>query len=104
MSSYQTEVQNLSYNAATQSFEALVVFHEGHETRKVPISAPLPITAEFKDVSDILVKRAKAHRAKGRAKLMSRSPTQKAGRLVHLNDMIRQLKDTMGLSDLPTAA
>lgn len=104
MSSYQTEVQNLNYNAATRSFEALVVFHEGHETRKVPISAPLPITADFEDVSNILVARAKAHRAKGRARLMSRSPTQKTGRLIHINDMIRQFKDTMGLADMPSAA
>ncbi|MEP3348084.1 MAG: hypothetical protein ABJN34_16930 [Litoreibacter sp.] len=104
MSSYQTEVQNLNYNAATKSFEALVVFHEGHETRKVPISAPLPITTEFEAVSKVLVGRAKAHRAKGRTKLMSRTPAQKAGRLVHLNDMIRQYKDALGLTDLPSAA
>jgi hypothetical protein len=104
MSSYQTEVQNLNYNAATRSFEALVVFHEGHETRKVPISAPLPITADFEHVSGVLVTRAKAHRAKGRASLMARSPAQKSGKLVHLNDMIRQLKDTMGLTDIPAAA
>ncbi|EPX77913.1 hypothetical protein [Litoreibacter arenae] len=104
MSSYQTEVQNLNYNAATRCFEALVVFHEGHETRKVPISAPLPIDTEFEAVSTILVARAKSHRARGRAVLMSRSPAQKTGRLVHLNDMIRQFKDAMGLNDMPTAA
>lgn len=104
MSSYQTEVQNLNYNAATRSFEALVVFHEGHELRKVPTSAPLPISTEFEAVAQILVARAKAHRAKGRTKLMSRSPVQKAGKLVHLNDMIRQFKDVMGLKDMPTAA
>ncbi|WP_281858918.1 hypothetical protein [Litoreibacter halocynthiae] len=104
MSSYQTEVQNLNYNAATRCFEALVVFHEGHETRKVPISAPLPIATDFEAVSTVLVARAKAHRARGRAKLMSRSPSQKAGRLIHINDMIRQLKDTMGLNDMQTAA
>lgn len=104
MSSYQTEVQNLNYNAATQCFEALVVFHEGHETRKVPISAPLPISTDFEVVSTALVARAKAHRAKGRAKFMSRSPVQKAGRLIHLNDMIRQFKGTMGLTDMSSAA
>ncbi|SFR37107.1 hypothetical protein [Litoreibacter janthinus] len=104
MSSYQTEVQNLNYNAATRCFEALVVFHEGHETRKVPISAPLPIDTDFSAVATVLVKRAKAHRAKGRAKFMSRSPIKQTGRLVHLNDMIRQFKDTMGLSEISTAA
>lgn len=104
MSSYHTEVQNLNYNAATRCFEALVVFHEGHETRKVPISAPLPIATDFEAVSTILVARAKSHRAKGRAKMMSRSPAQKMGKLVHLNDMIRQFKATMGLSDMSTAA
>ncbi|WP_298259992.1 hypothetical protein [uncultured Litoreibacter sp.] len=104
MSSYRTEVQNLNYNAATRSFQALVVFHEGRETRKVPISAPLPITADFKDVSTTLVARAKAHRAKGRALLMARSSAQKAGKLVHLNDMIREFKTTMGLGDIHSAA
>ncbi|RLJ51791.1 hypothetical protein BCF46_2013 [Litoreibacter meonggei] len=104
MSSYQTEVQNLNYNAATRCFEALVVFHEGHETRKVPISTPLPIATDFEAVSTVLVARAKAHRSKGRARLVSRSPIQKSGRLIHINDMIRQLKDTMGLKDMPAAA
>lgn len=104
MGSYQTEVRNLNYNAATRSFDALVVFHEGHETRKVPISAPLPIDTDFEAVAKILVSRAKSHRAKGRAKMMARSPVQKTGRLVHLNDMVRQLKDAMGLKDMPTAA
>ncbi|PTX54977.1 hypothetical protein C8N43_3806 [Litoreibacter ponti] len=104
MSSYHTEVQNLNYNAANRSFEALVVFHEGGETRKVPISAPLPITTEFEHVATVLVARAKARRAKGTARLTARAPALKEGKLLHLDNLVRQFKDAMGLSDIPNAA
>lgn len=104
MSSYRTEVQNLTYNAAERHFEALVVFHEGHETHKMPISAPLPIATDFEQVSTILVARAKAHRAKGRARLTSRAPARTGPKLVHVKTMIQQFKDAMGLPDNQQAA
>lgn len=104
MSSYQTEVKNLNYNAANRTFEALVVFHEGTESRSVPMSAPLPITTEFAQVSAVLVARAKAKRAKGALRLTSRSPARKEGRLIPLDNLIRQFKDAMGLSEMPNAA
>lgn len=104
MSSYRTEVQNLNYNAAERRFEALVVFHEGHETRKVPISAPLPIATEFAQVTAVLVARAKVRRAKGSARLMSRAPAMRSPRLVHINTMIRQFKEAVGLTEATQAA
>jgi len=99
MSSYRTEIHNITYNAAERHFEALVVFHEGHETHKMPISAPLPISTDFAQVSDVLVARAKSRRAKGRARLTSRAPAKTAPKLVHVKTMIQQFKDAMGLPE-----
>lgn len=104
MSSYRTEMRNLNYNAAERRFEALVVFHEGNEAHKMPISAPLPISTDFSQVAAVLVARAKSRRAKGRARLVSRAPAQTGPKLVHVKTMIRQFKDAMGLPDLPHAA
>lgn len=104
MSNFHTQVQNLNYNAAEQKFEALVIFHEGAEARKFPVAAALPLTADFAQVTRVLVARAKDKRAKSSAHLTSRVPAQRGPRLVHINALIGQIKDAVGLRNMPHAA
>lgn len=104
MSNYKTEVQNIAYNAATQSFEAIVVFHEEGDVIKYPCSLAFPVDAEFEDVTKGLVSVAKSQRASGRRNLISRAPMQRTPRLVHVATLARQLSDTMGLTGAVRAA
>jgi hypothetical protein len=104
MSGYTTEVQNLTYNAASQNFEAVVVFHEPGETTKFPCSLAFPIDAEFADVTHGLIAVAKSRRASKLRNLVSRTPAHGTRRLVHIADLARQFADTLGLRDTPRAA
>lgn len=90
MSSYSTEVQHLHYNAATQSFDALVVMHEGPDTLKFPTSLRLPIDSDFSFVSHKLVAQAKKQRARNASHLVARTPTGQT-KLGHLGELARQL-------------
>ncbi|MEM6596053.1 MAG: hypothetical protein AAF672_14800 [Pseudomonadota bacterium] len=90
MSSYRTEVQNLRYNAASQCFEALILFREGGETFKYPTELALPIHCEFGFVSKKLVAEAKRLRRLDAQPLMSRTPRGES-RLTHLGDLARQM-------------
>ena len=94
MSSYKTEVQNLHYNAATRSFDAMIVLYEGSEATKYPTSLRLPIDSDFSFVSHKLVSQAKKHRARNANHLVARTPTG-ANKLAHLGDLARQLTDTL---------
>jgi len=73
MSSYHAQVQNLHYNAATQSFEAIVALHEGSDTLKFPCSLEAPIEFSFEWVARRLVAQAKAARKRGAQHMVSRS-------------------------------
>ncbi|MEM7473320.1 MAG: hypothetical protein AAF340_18385 [Pseudomonadota bacterium] len=97
MSSYKTEVQNIRYNAATGSFEALVVMHEGAETLKFPTAIELPISSDFAFVSHKLVALAKKRRKENAGQLVSRTLRGQA-RFAHLGDLARQLTDSMRLT------
>lgn len=104
MSSYKTEVQNISYNAANQAFEAIVVLHEAGEAIKYPCSLSFPIDADFEDVAKGLVSVAKSMRSAQRRQLIARAPLQKAPRLVHVKTLARQFADSLGISEASRAA
>ncbi|MCY4180479.1 MAG: hypothetical protein OXC60_03635 [Litoreibacter sp.] len=102
MSSYRTEVQNLRYNAATQSFEALILFYEGGDVLKYPTELALPIQSDFSFVSKKLVSEAKRQRRQNAGHLISRTACGDA-RLAHLGDLARQMTRSLGLKT-PRAA
>lgn len=104
MSSYKTEVQGLTYNAATQCFDAIVVFHEPGEQIKYPCSLAFPIDAAFEDVTHGLIAVAKSRRASKLQNLVSRQPSKTAPKLVHMSDLARQFADNLGLTDHHRAA
>nr|WP_321506371.1 hypothetical protein [uncultured Celeribacter sp.] len=66
MTSYGADIQGLHYNAAEQSYEARVIFHEGADRVTYPVDLNVPITADFAAVSRGLVLRARAMRAQDR--------------------------------------
>lgn len=66
MNSYGAEISGLSYNAATQSYQARIIFHEGCEKITYPVELCAPITADFDTVSRGLVLRARAMRKQDR--------------------------------------
>jgi len=72
MPAYRTEVSNLTYNPATQRFEALVIFHEGSDRTSYPCDLAAPIDSDFAHVTRALVVQAKIRRAKAGRGLMSR--------------------------------
>lgn len=72
MQSYAPEVRNLTYNAAEQQFEALVVLHEGADQLSFPTSLNAPITTDFQTVARSLVVQAKLRRARGARDMVSR--------------------------------
>lgn len=76
MALYQAEVTQLRFNAATQKFEALVIFHEGHDHVSYPCELEAPISSEFALISRALVVQAKVKRARDAHGLMSRLKTQ----------------------------
>jgi len=90
MSSYKTEVRNLHFDAASQTFRAVVVMYEEGDTVKYPTSLQLPIQSDFGMVSRQLVAQAKTQRARKGSFLVSRSPTSRS-RLAHVGDLARQL-------------
>ena len=94
MGSYRTEVQHLHFNAATQSFEAMVVMYEGHETIRYPISIRLPITSDFSFVTHKLVAQAKKLRRQNAGQLISRTARSQS-RLAHLGDLARNLSQSL---------
>lgn len=104
MSSYKTEVQDLTYNASTQCFDALVVFHEPGEQIKYPCSLAFPIDAEFQDVTRGLIAVAKSRRATKLQNLVSRRPAKTAPKLAHVSDLARQFADSLGLNAAQRAA
>ena len=96
MSSYRTEVQNLRYNAASQCFEALILFHEGGETLKYPAELALPIQSEFGFVSKKLTAEAKRKRRLDAQGLISRTPRGES-RLANLSDLARKMTGNLGV-------
>ncbi|MEP5761922.1 MAG: hypothetical protein ABJ327_21940 [Litoreibacter sp.] len=100
MSSYKTEVKGLTYNAAAQCFEAMVIFHEAGETIKYPCSLTFPIDTDFQKISQGLVRAAKIKRAANRHGLVSRTRAHLASELKDIRVVARQL----ALHNSPRAA
>lgn len=103
MSSYASQVQHLRFNAATQRFEALVVFHEDGETIKYPTTLPLPIQSDFAVVTQKLVAAAKKQRHQSAGSLVSRTATGQL-RLSNLGDLARQMLHGLKVAKGPSAA
>lgn len=103
MSSYSSQVQHLRFNAATQRFEALVVFHEDGETIKYPTALRLPIQSDFVVVARKLVAAAKKQRRQSAGTLVSRTTTGQL-RLRNLGDMARQMLGGLKVAEGPSPA
>ncbi len=96
MSSYHAQVQNLHYNAANGAFEAIVVLHEGADTRKFPCSLKAPIDTSFERVSGALVTQAKAARKRGTQHLVARARVAARRRATtHVKTLARSFLDSM---------
>lgn len=89
MSRYTTEVQNLHYNAATGQFEALIIFHEGTETRSFPVAIRRHISTEFETVTRDLVAYAKAQRNRDARHLVAHRSRVGGAQVAHISDMAR---------------
>ncbi|WP_420862146.1 orotidine 5-phosphate decarboxylase [Algirhabdus cladophorae] len=60
MTQFKTEVQNLTYNAATQCFEALVVLHSFSGQVTYATSAFGPMDTDFKTIAKTMTDQALA--------------------------------------------
>ncbi|WP_136441697.1 hypothetical protein [Pacificoceanicola onchidii] len=60
MSRSKTEIGEIRYNAAEQSFEALITFHGETGTRRIPSSFFAPLDTEFEVVGRGLLQAAEA--------------------------------------------
>ena len=83
MQTRPTQLTDVIYNAATQSFEALVTVHDGDTSRKYPCAINAPIDMTFEDAAKGLTLQA-LRRDRARTDTFSRlaphMPTQRAGR------------------------
>ncbi len=104
MSRYTTEVRNLHFNAATGQFEALVVFHEGGETRTYPSAISRPISTEFERVSRDLVVQAKARRRAGTGRLVAQKRRAGSSAATSVSDMARAMLSSFDLGRQNRAA
>lgn len=65
MQSQPIQISDVIYNAGTQSFDALVIVHDGAQSRKYACSINAPINMTFKDAAFGLQKQAmRRHRTK----------------------------------------
>ena len=77
------QLTDVIYNAANQSFEALVTVHDGDQSRKYPCAINAPINMSFKDAAEGLktqaLRRHKASRGTY-SEIRRHVPQQRAGR------------------------
>ena len=76
------QLTDVIYNAANQSFEALVTVHDGDNSRKYPCAIDAPISMSFADAATGLTRQAlRRHRARGGtySQTTHHVPTQRAG-------------------------
>ena len=66
MNNAKVEVKNVSYNAALQSFEAIVMFYTSSDSVRVPASYAASLGTEFKDATRGLVDDARRNRSVAR--------------------------------------
>ncbi|MCT4608910.1 MAG: hypothetical protein N4A70_06850 [Pelagimonas sp.] len=60
MGKLKTQISAVRYNAAESRFEALVTFHGDFGRHSVPASSAAPLTAEFDQITDDLLRDALA--------------------------------------------
>lgn len=105
MSSYHAQVQNLHYNAASGSFEAIVLLHEGAETRKFPCTLAAPIDTDFEKVASALVAQAKLTRKRGAQHLVATSRVAARRKATtHVTTLARSFLDSLNLPGPAKAA
>ena len=84
MQTVPLQLSDVIYNAATQSFEALVTVHDKTGARSYACAINAPITMEFQDAAKGLAKQAVRRHTHGRADaahMPSATPVQRAGRM-----------------------
>ncbi len=77
------QLTDVIYNAATQSFEALVTIHDGDRFRKYACAIDAPISMTFEDAAHGLTKQAlRRHKTRGGmfSEITRHTPSQRAGR------------------------
>lgn len=85
MQTVPLQLTDVIYNAATQSFEALVTVHDGRGARSYACAINAPIDMSFEDAAAGLATQATRRHSHGRAdSIQTPSPSvqQRAGRIV----------------------
>ena len=83
MQTRPVQLTDVIYNAANQSFEALVTVHDGNNSQKYPCSIDAPIDMSFHDAAKGLTTQAmRRHQVKRgmSSKIEAHRPMQRAGR------------------------
>lgn len=62
MTQLKVELSDIRYDPASQEFEALVSFHEGHDVTRVPCALRLPIQTDYAAVAEALTRQARIRR------------------------------------------
>lgn len=91
MQTVPLELSDVIYNAATQSFEALVIVHDKTGARSYACAIDAPITMEFADAASGLATQAMRRHARGHAdatRLPSATPAPRAGRMTGWRKLI----------------
>ncbi|WP_299694450.1 orotidine 5-phosphate decarboxylase [uncultured Tateyamaria sp.] len=84
MQTVPLQLSDVIYNAATQSFEALVTVHDHSGARSYACAIDAPITMEFHDAAQGLATQAMRRHTHGRADgthMPSATPSTRAGRM-----------------------
>ncbi len=83
MKTHPIQLNDVMYNPATQSFEALVTVHDGDVARKYACAINAPISTSFEDAVTGLKRQAERrhlHRGGMLSELQRAAPTQRSGR------------------------
>ncbi|MEL7091146.1 MAG: orotidine 5-phosphate decarboxylase [Pseudomonadota bacterium] len=67
MQTVPTQLSDVIYNAATQSFEALVTIHDANEVRSYDCAIEAPITMDFQQAAKGLTTQALRRHSRGQA-------------------------------------
>ena len=83
MQTHPVQLTDVIYNAANQSFEALVTVHDGDSSRKYACAIDAPISMSFSDAAEGLTRQAiRRHKSRGGiySEVKRHVPAQRAGR------------------------
>lgn len=61
MAELKTQISGVRYNAAEEQFEALVTFHGDFGRHSIAATSRAPLTAEFEQITDELLRDALRH-------------------------------------------